>query len=74
MTGGHDSAAVSARQKLHKELKAVRLTASVIGAVVVLWTPYLIGELIVITGTNPILGQYIFNTGTFLGSLNCCIN
>lgn len=74
VTGGHDSAAVAARRKLHKEFKAVRLTASIIWAVVVLWTPYLIGELIIVGGFNPILGQYVINIGVCSGSANCCIN
>lgn len=74
MAGGNKSAAVAARQKLRTELKAVRLTACVVGAVVVLWTPYLIGGLILISGFNPLLGQYVTDVGSALGSASAGVN
>lgn len=68
------TAATATHRKLRTELKAVRLTACVVGAVVVLWTPYLVGNLILIGGINPILGQYVTDIGTALGSATSSIN
>lgn len=71
---GHESRAITTRQKLRRELKAVRLTACVVGAVIILWTPYLIGGLILISGTSPLVGRYVVEIGGALGAGNSSIN
>jgi hypothetical protein len=61
-------------KRLRAELKAVRLTACVIGVCIVLWSPYLIGRLIQVRGVNLLLGQYVADIGNSLIIFNSCIN
>jgi hypothetical protein len=60
--------AVKAIKKLRLELKAVRLTASIVGAFVVLWTPYVIGRIIQASGITSLFGQYLTDIGSALGA------
>jgi 7 transmembrane receptor (rhodopsin family) len=64
----------AAGKKARGEMKAVRLTASVVGAVVVLWMPYCIGGLMLISGSDLLLAQYISDVGLVIGFINSCIN
>jgi hypothetical protein len=66
-TSSGQSIAVKAVKKLRLELKAVRLTASIVGAFVVLWTPYVIGRIIQASGITSLFGQYITDIGSALG-------
>jgi hypothetical protein len=56
------------------ELKAVRLTASIVGVFIVLWTTFITGRIIVTSGINPLLGQYVSDVGAALGVFNSSIN
>lgn len=60
--------AVKAIRKLRLELKAVRLTASIVGAFVILWTPYVIGRIIQASGSKSQFGQYLTDIGSALGA------
>lgn len=61
-------------------MKAVVLTASIVAAVVILWTPYIIGDLMMIVGSSSAsatvstLGQQIHDVGAVLGFLNTTLN
>jgi hypothetical protein len=61
-------------KKLRTEMKAIRLTASVVGVFTVLWMPYVIGRIIHISGFNAVLGQYISDVGACMGIFNSSIN
>jgi hypothetical protein len=61
-------------KKIRAELKAVRLTASVVGTCIVLWTPYVVGRLIQFEGTHMLLGQYVADIGNALIILNSSLN
>jgi 7 transmembrane receptor (rhodopsin family) len=65
---------VSSGKKFRKELKAVRLTASIVGVFIILWMPYIAGRIIQASGANPLLGQYVSNIGIAMGNFNSCIN
>ena len=67
-------AVTAASKKLRGEMKAVRLTASVVGAIVILWTPYVIGDMILISGINQLVGQYITDIGAVMGTANSSVN
>jgi hypothetical protein len=74
MSGNQVSPTTLDKKKLRVELKAVRLTASVVGVFAVLWTPYIIGKIIDISHVNPVVGHYIGDVGAALGILNSSIN
>jgi hypothetical protein len=61
-------------KKIRAELKAVRLTASVVGTCIVLWTPFVVGRLIQVAGTHVLLGQYVVDIGNALIILNSSLN
>jgi hypothetical protein len=67
-------AATSLAKKFRRELKTVRLTAGVVGAFIVLWTPYTVGRFIQVRGSSPLLAQYVSDIGMALGNFNSCIN
>lgn len=59
----------------HSEMKAVVLAASIVGAVVILWTPYLIGSLLTSTHEKyALLGVKIRAIGSVIGFLNSTLN
>lgn len=64
----------SESRKLQVELKAVRLTASIVGVFIVLWTPFIVGRIIVASGINPLLGQYVSDVGATLGVFHSSLN
>jgi hypothetical protein len=72
--GEQVTTAPSAGKKLRLELKAVRLTASIVGVFLVLWMTFIIGRMILVSGVHPLLGQYVSDVGIALGVLNSSIN
>jgi len=54
----------------HREFKAVYLTAAIVGAFVVLWSPHMVGRLLDSAGYSPVVVNYVALTGGAIGSAN----